>query len=348
MTGISAGQGLEVWDVIADQLGQVRSPAEALTFAARFATLAPSGHNTQPWAFEIDGNSVTLRADLRRRLPVVDPGDRELMISCGAAVYGLRLALEATGRAAQADILPEDPPGALARVRLLDGDGPARPASPDMALFHAAARRHSNRMPFSSQPVPPATISAMTEAAAAEGAPLLPVPTDVREAVASLIAEGDRRQFSDASFRRELTAWIRPNRSPATDGIRGYGFGWNAIVTRISRALARTFDFGKRQAAQDRQLALSSPLLAVIATTEDEPGAWLAAGQAAYHALLIAAADGACASFLNQPIEVTSLRGSLASALQTTLNPQLLLRFGFGPPVRPQPRRPLTDVLTSA
>jgi hypothetical protein len=47
------------------------------------ATLAPSGHNTQPWKFSVDSNVIRLFPDFSRRLPVVDPDDHALNISLG-------------------------------------------------------------------------------------------------------------------------------------------------------------------------------------------------------------------------------------------------------------------------
>ena len=66
--------------------------AEKLTFLLRYAVLAPSGHNTQPWLFRVAGDAVELYADWTQALAVVDPEDRALTISCGAALFNLRVA----------------------------------------------------------------------------------------------------------------------------------------------------------------------------------------------------------------------------------------------------------------
>lgn len=67
--------------------------AAKLRFLPHYAILAPSGHNTQPWRFRIEDDWVDLIADRERRLPVVDPHDRELMNSCGATLTLLRTAM---------------------------------------------------------------------------------------------------------------------------------------------------------------------------------------------------------------------------------------------------------------
>ncbi len=105
----------------------------------------------------------------------------------------------------------------------------------------------------------------------------------------------------------------------------------------------RTFDTGKGQAAKDSQLAEGSPVLAVLGTEDDTPPEWLAAGQALARVLLRARAEGVWASFLNQPIEVPELRPRLRDAIGQSGFPQLLLRMGYGPEVRPTPRRPAEE-----
>jgi hypothetical protein len=116
-------------------------------------------------------------------------------------------------------------------------------------------------------------------------------------------------------------------------------------MSRAMPLIIRTFDWGKGQAAKDRQLAAGSPVLASLGTAEDTPMAWLSAGQALARLLLRARADGVWTSFLNQPIEVPELRMKLQEVLGTSGFPQLLLRMGYGPEAQPTPRRPVEEVL---
>jgi len=81
------------------------------------AARAPSVHNSQPWQFRVRGTDLELHADPRRMLPQVDPDGREMLISCGAALYGLRLGLRRLGYRAEVEVLPDPAqPGLLARV----------------------------------------------------------------------------------------------------------------------------------------------------------------------------------------------------------------------------------------
>jgi nitroreductase len=334
---------LEVWEIDDTDFPVTGTSRDKLQFMLNYAILAPSSHNTQPWLFKITGDAVELYADRTRLLPVVDPEGRELVMSCGAALFALRVAIRFFGYEADVQTFPGPRhTELLARIRL----GARRePTELDKALFYAIPLRHTNRLPFEDRPVAAPIIAALVAAAQQEGARLRFVGTDEeRTAVADLIWEGDRIQWADKQFRQELVAWIRPNRSDSRDGIPGYAQGFGDLKSSIGPLAMRAFDLGKQLSEKDRKRALVSPALAVLETDNDLPLDWLAAGQAVCHVLLLARAHGVSASFFNQPIEVRELRPQLRAALNETGFPQLLLRFGYGPEVKPTPRRPLEEV----
>ena len=138
---------------------------------------------------------------------------------------------------------------------------------------------------------------------------------DKKNTLADLISQGDRIQLSDKRFRRELAAWIHPNRSKNQDGMPGYAHGMtHDIASNLGPFLIRTFDIGKGQAAKDKELASGSPVLAALGTDTDEPLNWIQTGQALERILLRARADNIWTTFMNQPIEVQE------SAVQITSN----------------------------
>jgi nitroreductase len=334
----------EPWYISEDDYPTAGEPEEKLRFMLNYAVLAPSGHNTQPWLFRVHDDEVELRADRTRGLPVVDPEDRELIISCGAALFCLRVAMRHFGCEDEVEVLPEpDDRDLLGRVRL----GSHRSETEEeRMLFKAIPKRRSNRGPFENRQVPERLLSELQAAASEEGAWLhLVEDEDSKHAIAGLIAEGDRIQWDDKRFRRELSLWMHPNRTKSRDGMPLYAFGFGDLMSKAGPFVIRTFDTGKGQAAKDRQLAEGSPVLAILGTEDDAPPEWLATGQALARVLLGARAEGVWTSFLDQPIEVPELRPRLRDAIGQTGFPQLLLRMGYGPEVKPTPRRPAEEVL---
>jgi hypothetical protein len=168
-----------------------------------------------------------------------------------------------------------------------------------------------------------------------------------RETITHFVSEADRVQMSDPRFRRELAHWMRINQPAADDGMPGYAIGMSELESAVGPLVVRTFDVGGRQAAKDEDLARGSALLAVLTTAHDDITDWIAAGQAMQRVLLTATAADVRASFLNQPIEVPSLRKRLQQAVGLAGQPQLLLRFGYGASGAPTPRRSVSDVVTA-
>ena len=320
---------------------------EKLSFCLNYAILAPSGHNSQPWSFKLGLQDIRLYADRSRALPVVDPYDRELVMSCGAALFHLRLAIRYFGHADEVflfpDILDRD---LLACVEM----GPPRHLQGDeQSMFHSIVQRRTNRHTFSNRPVPDRVLATLHREAATEDARLVIFADEKsRRHAARLVEQADRVQMSNPSFRRELAAWMHSGHSRTCDGLPGYSCGLNELLDFATPAYSlaiRTFDLGKGFAAHDRKLVEGSPVLAVLLTETDTPAAWLAAGQALARVLLLAQAYGLSASFLNQPIEVEGLRPQFRETLNLPGFPQILLRLGYGRECQPTPRRDVRDVL---
>ena len=339
--------------VRADNEEATESPSPAtdharkvLQFALHHAILAPSSHNAQPWRFQFRGDGLELYLDRTRALPMVDPQGREMVMSCGAALLNLRLAIRYLGYAGEVSLFPD--PGnseLLARI----GVGWGQAATPrDRALFDAIPKRHTNRLPLEHRAIADSVFDALQVAVQEEGA-WLHVVRDENDlkAVANLVWEADRIQWIDRRCRRELAKWIRPNRSRRQDGIPGYSLGLGDAASVVAPAVMRAFDLGRRISEKDWAIAASAPALMLLGTEDDFSSDWLRAGQAVEKLLLLACTHGISASFFNQPLQVAELRPQVRAVLVETGYPQLLFRLGYGSEIQPTPRRSLRDVATT-
>lgn len=332
------------WEIAEAACPPPDQPSERLAFLVGYAVLAPSTHNSQPWLFRRAGPRLELLADRTRGLPVSDPDDRELTLSCGAALFQLRLALRHFGHAGEIVTWP-DPRDAdlLARVGLGE---PYVATREEEAEFAAIRDRRTHRGRYERRAVPTAVLSELGVLASEEGAWLHLVESAAeRDGLVALINEADRIQGTDPRFRRELASWLHPSREASGDGIPPSAAGEVDLKFYRGPLVVRTFEWEAGRAARDRQLAEGSPVLAVLGTDSDTPPAWLNAGQALARLLLRGRSLGLFSSYLNQPLELPETRRQLPEVLGRDGHPQLVLRFGYAEQPPPTPRRPVRAVL---
>ena len=345
-----ASKTVDPWQVEEDDFPAHGTTSEKLKFLLNYGILAPSGHNTQPWLFKIVDDGIELYADTTRTLPIVDPDNRELVISCGAALFHLRIAMRHFGYGDVLEIFPDrHNRDFLARISL----GSRKSATPEEHfIFRAIPRRFTNRLPFANRQLPTSLISELELAAASEHSWLQImaqiIPEDKRKTVIGLIAQGDRLQMADPLFREELAQWIHSGSSPRHDGMPAYSQGMDERLDTITPLISfaiRSFDFGKPQSFKDRQLATKAPVLMLLSSQHDTPQDWLATGEALAHLLLRARVDDVWASFFNQPLEIPQLRSQIKALFPEHGYPQILLRLGYAKEPKPTPRRSVAEVL---
>src|SRR4051794_17225341 len=169
------------------------SPDEVAAFLIDATSQAPSVHNTQPWWFGVRGSRLTVHADADRRLEVADPDGREMLISCGAALFTLRLAARHLGCAADVRLRPDPERSML----LADVDiSTCRPATADeQRMFEQVEWRRSHRGGFGPHRPPAGLLSTLCLEAEREGA-LLRIVADLRarRALAALSEAAEQAQ----------------------------------------------------------------------------------------------------------------------------------------------------------
>ena len=289
-------------DASEDGMGTTVLSREELEVVVGAALSAPSVLNTQPWRFRAQGDLIELFADPARGLHNLDPQARELLISCGAALMNLRLALVVGGREPVVRLLPE--PGdrhLLARVRIA---GPRRATVEEARLAEAIPLRRTTREPFRDQAVPDEVIRDLRDAAAAEGARLDVVAGWHAAHVTRLVHDADREQRADAGSAMDVAAWT-VDRAETDSGISPVAFGPRADDPD---ALVRDFALGRPVAGRSTGHFDVTGVLAVLLTEQDRPADQVRAGQALERVLLTATAAGLATALLTQPTEVPELR----------------------------------------
>ena len=310
------------------------------------AARAPSVHNSQPWRFRAAPRAIELWCDPRRKVRH-DPIGREMLISCGAALFGLRLAVRSLGYQPVVDLLPSRSQlRFMARVSI----GAAAPMNRlERQMLAAVPRRHTHRGPFTADPLPAGLLAGLQNDALLEGATLALVDEGLGYArLARIAAAAARRGDLDPRSRAEVRRWTRHAVSTARDGIPPTALAVGPSE-RIQHGRLPQRDFDLRRGLALLPAGGPPPAAtAVLLTAGDRRADWLRAGQALQRLLLHAAADWVFASLYTQPLENPVTRTLIRHQLALPGNPQMLLQFGSAVSAASTARRPPGEVTDSA
>lgn len=319
------------------------SPAD-FDYLVHHATLAASSHNTQPWTFRRGATGVVIAPDLSRATPVVDRDNHHLFTSLGCAAENLMLAAAANGQTSALRFAPE-------------GDGQVEidlggPAATRDALFDAIPDRQCTRSDYDGRSVGAADLALLESAARMEGCEVVLITDQARkDQVIQLILAANAVQVADPAFTAELLGWLRFSARSAVktgDGLYSGCSGNPTLPSWLGPLLFKMVFKPDAENDRARQQLTSSAGLAVF-VSDDDKAHWVQAGRSYQRFALQATALGIRHAFLNQPVEVPQFRPELAALLGIgTRRPDLLVRFGYAPPMPYSMRRPLADVMAQS
>ena len=214
----------------------------------------------------------------------------------------------------------------------------------DVDRLHSAIElRRTHRDGFVDRALPAGLSDELRACAHAEGAWLALLDEDERDRLADLVAEGDRMQWANRHWRRELAAWLHPRRT-------GDGLVTPWLIAPLTHAAVATLDIGMPTAARDRERTEQAPAIAVLDTHGDRPRDWLIAGMALEHVLLHAASRGLQAG-VPQPAHpgagAAHARRMRCWTGRASRRPSSSSGIPAHP-AKPTPRRPLADVMDAA
>jgi hypothetical protein len=311
----------------------------------RFATLAANSHNTQPWLFSGDTNSVTIAPDMSRATPAADPDHHHVFASLGCAAENLSLAAGAAGRASEIVFQPDN--GGIVQIAM------AGESAGDTELFSAITERQCTRSDYDGKAIGAGDLAKLEDAARVDGMNLILI-TD-RPAIENLLeifVAANTAQIEDPAFRDELRSWIRFSEASAVatrDGLFSACSGNPTLPSWLGKI---AFGLAFKAQAENEKLVRqirSSAGLAVFSADSDDPDHWMRAGRSYQRFALAATVHGIRHAFVNQPLEVASFRPDFARAVGIEgKRPDLVVRFGYAPPMPRSLRRPVEDVIRAA
>ena len=318
---------------------------EVLKNAVLLACRAPSVHNSQPWRWVADGPDNTaahLFVDRHRTVPATDQSGRETILSCGAVLDHLRIAMTAAEWRTRITRFPNpNNPDHLATVEFSRNDHVTL-AQGNRA--EAILQRRTDRLPFDSptywhlfEPVLRSTFD--------EGEVMLDVLSDdqrSRLVEASQLTEALRRD--DSSYHAELQWWTSP--FALAQGVPPSALASDTERLRVD--VGRDFPV---RGHQDRRAEISADAskILVLSTPEDTRLDVLRCGEVLSTVLLECTMAGMATCTLTHLIETNESRDIVRGLIGQRGDPQVVIRVGITPPMEdlpaPTPRLPLDSVL---
>lgn len=310
------------------------------------ATYAPSVYNSQPWRWRTSpSDGIDLFADPTRRLITTDSEGRDLLLSCGAALNHLVVALAGLGWSAEVTRLP-DPEDIhhLAHIR-------PRAASPTAEMAALAAvipHRRTDRRRFSAVAVEAPLLDSLAAEAAIHDTELHVARGTTRDRLIAIITESAGLQQQQLGYAAEAATWTSRHVGSG-DGIQA----GNVTVPGLQRPgdiPMRPYPHSSLAQPPHSLDHHDASVLIVLTTASDDPGAVLRAGEATSAVLLAATSHGVASTPLSQPLEISQTRRSISTDIGGLERfPQLLIRLGWplpdAPALPPVPRRSLDFVL---
>jgi hypothetical protein len=333
----------QAWDVDAEDYPTGKPVQRQLTFLLRYAVLAPSTFNAQPWACRLSGRKLDIYLDHSRMPTRSDSTGRFGHISLGCFIGNLEVAASRFGwivDVAHQQTRKSGPLQHLASAVFEEGT----PNSHESRLFAAIPARTTNRSPRLPKSIPAAAVHEI-ERHLMEGTIAAWLGEESQGRLVELSRVADEAIWSDRAFRKEHVSWVRTNWTRKYDGMPGFGVGVGNLASLLAVPVILSSKFSRLQTKKNEDAIRHTPNFLVLGGA-DNPAAWIDVGRSYARIGLDLHADGIALAPMGQFIEHAPTRALLRDLSGIETQPQLFCRVGYPiSAVRHSPRRPVEQII---
>jgi hypothetical protein len=333
------------WEIDPSQFPKNGKIKEQLLFLLKFAVLAPSGHNSQPWLFLVEGNKVNFLLEKSRSLEESDPSGRQLMISFGCAIENFIMAAHHFGFETNLSYLPANVKNDLIVSIVCNQTS----LPPNDGLVERMVQRHTDRGPYKSLPLNKEFSDNALRLSTDDLKLFIIDDENKKEKLVPIVSEAQVKIMDSNAFRNELSGFVKSSYTSSKTGIPGFALGLPAPVSLLASWMVKKMNLARKSQKQDDATLRKTPAYMVIATTRDEKLPWIKSGQFFEHVWLMACKYEMVCSPMAAIIQDKACRNNLQQLLNTDLFPQVFFRIGYPEKEsRATPRYMVEDLLVSS
>ncbi len=312
-------------------------------FMIENAVRAPSSHNSQPWLFKINEESIEIHPNYRKSLPIVDNDNRELFVSLGCALENLCISAAMRGYDNKTEISKDG----IIKVYLLKNNE----VTADSLLFNQIYIQQTNRGVFDGNKIGEDKITVLRNLSKQESVNIYFYENGLSEfdSIKAYIEKGNRSQMKDKEFKKELKSWMRFNKKHSentNDGLSYLVFGAPNLPRFISKPVMSLALHENIQVKSDNKKVSSASHLVLFTVKNNTLPDWINLGRTLQRFLLKSTCMDIAHSYYNQPNEISSLSADMVKDLNLDGEyPVILLRIGYGNKMPYSKRKSISKVL---
>lgn len=322
---------------------QNAEPITIIHYFLQAGILAASIHNTQPWKFEVRGNELSIYPDLRYYLHHADPKGKNLLISLGCSIANIECAAGYHGYGTEIKIMGSSVEDTAIQIKFIQ----RKDINRDIAkLAPYITERYSNKLQYKNIQIDNDAVKQLKTIKIDSQNIFFTKDRSQITTLANIQSEAVKDIAANIFFGKELSSWLRHNKTRQYDGMPGFVVGLKNLASVI---IKKFLSFHPKAfsilAKKDRDLIINSPLVGVIFSKDDSIESWIKCGIAYELLCLKAFSQGIHIAPMHAVVEnqngISYLRKIFVKRREI---PQMFFRMGYADnKAYHTPRRNLND-----
>ncbi|MFC1598111.1 Acg family FMN-binding oxidoreductase [Patescibacteria group bacterium] len=339
----------EIWNIKSSEFPYDGDLEHQIEFILRYAILAPSTHNSQPWLFDVEGGSCKIYSNPSVNIYYADIKGRDLHISIGCCIENLITAAKWFGIYNDVQYYCGRNDNLLAEVQFQSRSSTHKPAEIDELLFRALTKRRNHRRKYLDKDVNMKQVDELRSLNSFQDIEVdFVTDKGVIHEVGELTKKGVQTAYRNPEFRKEMSTWMHSSFSKKRDGLLGYSLGVPALLSVILPTTVRFLNIGKKIGNLCKNVIQSAPMVCILSANDDHCKTWLKVGRLAQRYLLLLDERGLQTSVYVASIEIGDHHKELQELLGLDTIPQFLFTLGYMDGDQPySPRHSVTEKIVS-